>query len=307
MSIYLNPSTWRLTTAGGIKYKLFEDTPTGSFTRDAAGIQEKIIIQASDFDAFLNESFPDSILYPQDVYESPDPRVCPHHDKLFTKKVDLELFPKTLPGDPFGVDSGAPDKTHSEFLLLTIDYEPLPSGGKDWPSEGGQIDYGTVEISSELGGQFMMVPCSEKVNFGTSPGDMQPAKSPTVKIPLVIPLTQWNVHYPRITRDIVIAKYPTIRSCLGHVNSGVIPLFMSAAAETVIFMGCSLKATKTWKDTAKTPMEATLKFSEKHVVADDGTVKGWNHEYNPETGSWQKAFLNGNPVYKLDTLTSVFF
>ena len=56
MSINVSPATWNLATTGGIHYSLKEGYPTGTIG-EGVDIEEVIIIQASDFEAFIYESF----------------------------------------------------------------------------------------------------------------------------------------------------------------------------------------------------------------------------------------------------------
>ncbi|MCK5632679.1 hypothetical protein KAH94_02950, partial [bacterium] len=57
MSINVHPSNWRLRTTGGIRYKLLEGFPKGTFEAENGKITEQYVIQSSDLIPFVLESF----------------------------------------------------------------------------------------------------------------------------------------------------------------------------------------------------------------------------------------------------------
>jgi len=123
VSIYTDPSTWRLRTAGGIPYKLFEGYPQGSFGEEDGQVTEKYIIEASNLSAFISESFSDLTVIPGLVWFIRPARGYPGIPYLVTKSVGFEPFPPGKPGDPYGIDiEEGFEETYAQFVVVTINY-----------------------------------------------------------------------------------------------------------------------------------------------------------------------------------------
>jgi len=122
VSVNEDPSTWRLQTSGGVKYKLVHGFPNGTFEDEDASIQEKYIIRSTDLLKFVSESFPSTFSTPLgDIQVFPN-RPMPGLGSLSTKNISFESLDSGRPVDPFGSDPTASEKTYSQFLYVTITY-----------------------------------------------------------------------------------------------------------------------------------------------------------------------------------------
>lgn len=315
MSIYVNPSEWRLQTDGGIPYKLLEGFPKATFG-DRTSVQEEIVIRSSDLYNFYLESF--AFLYYRSggVLGWTYPRQCPGFLGMWTKTIDIEPFLQSKPADPFNNDTGADDGTYSEFLKLTISFEPSQRGKRDTPgTESDPSDFSTfLEVSCEAGAEWLVSQGSSGMRWiaeedfidSDDPltryytGDEVVIKDPTFGIRKWQPITTWTVTWPRVRRDALSIILARMRACLGKTNSTVVPLLHDAAAETVTFLGWSLRLQDVWAPVDKQPPVAIdMKFEEKYFVEDDGTIKGVNYQWIPEVNKVAKVVLSdGEPLYK---------
>ena len=301
MSINIDPSNWRLETAGGIKYKLLEGFPRGSFDPEAAKIQEQYIIQASDLQAFVEETFSSMFLWSDNVIFWEPTRPMPGLPLLRTATLDFEPFEGSKPGDPFGSDAGAPSATYDQFTKVTVNYETSKDREPD-PNDPTTF----LEVSANAGGEYLMIQVQGEAHWGGAGGD--PVQGPNIPVTKTIPETEWTVRWPRVPNALLPALIAQMRASMGLVNSGVMPLLRGAVAETVLFMGYSLRETFSWRNTdvESPPVEVEMMFKEKHVVQ-DGEVLGHNHVHRDDKGEFQKLFLpNNEPAYASTNLNAMF-
>ena len=96
-------SEWRLSTAGGIPYKLV--SRSGSFSYEDSSATEEYIIQASDVLNFALEAFPEPIVIGSNLTYAPQPTM-PGMGSLIPKRLSWKAFIDGMPIDPFGSDPG---------------------------------------------------------------------------------------------------------------------------------------------------------------------------------------------------------
>lgn len=150
MSLNLPSATWRLSTIGGIKYKLVEHS--GAFGRDEATATERYLIRADDLYAFAVESMPPPFVLLNTIFYPPA-RPLPGLPALRTTRVSWKGFPEGKPIDPFGADPVPPAGTYEPNVEVTIEYS---TGDLPEPDEN---DPGTfLEISADAGMEFLNSP-----------------------------------------------------------------------------------------------------------------------------------------------------
>lgn len=304
MSLNIDSSLWRLRTAGGIPYKLMEGYPKGN-VGEGTGVQEQLIIEATQLRAFVNESFPPAILTGWGYWAFFNNRACPRFPLQFTKNISFEPYPKDKPGDPTELDPTAPEGTYSRFLLLTIDYAPAKTNpNKDDDRNDEPQTY--VEYSCDASGEFLMLPSNgAQARWGPSVGDA--ALEQPMRIPKIIPTLDWSVKYPRVNRVVFFSLMDRVVAKLGKVNNAVLLYLNNAAAETVLFAGFSIRAQYNFTDTVESgELSLDMKFLQKPVDDGNGVIVGHNHHFRPETGKWERLMINGQPTYQTTDLSELF-
>ncbi len=299
MSLNEDPSTWRLQTDGGIKYKLFEDHPRGSIESEDGRQTEQIIIQSVDWQAFLDESFPRMGTWGTEggsdaQYEFAKNRQYPGLTSLRTSRVDHEGFPPGLPSDPWQVDTDAPDGTYSEFLLLTIEYMPMPF----------------LQTSAVSGTDLLALPArgTWEDAFGIS-WDIEDLNIPLTQL---VPEIEWTVRWSRVDSTYFPILLSKIRSMIGKSNTLPVATLRDAPAETVLFVGYNFKDIYGWRvepngEASDPAVEVEMKFLEKRVVDGNGDTRGHNHIYRPDFGQFQLLLKpDGLPVYESADLNELF-
>ncbi len=293
MSTNTDPSTWRLRTAGGIKYKLFEGSPTGMFDDEDATAQEQYIIEARNLLAFAIESFPAPVLF-GNFYINKPKRPLPSLGTLHTKRISYKPFEEGKPTDPFGADLLAPSGTYTNFLLVTISY-----------GTGKNDETVFLEVSSSATGEVITIPTTGN-NFGSPTGD--PVQDSVVPVSQIIPETEWTVRWSQIPNAFFNTLLDVMRPLMGQVNSAPMPLLRNADASTILFMGWSHEEQFTWKEglVNTPPIQVEMHFVEKNLRLDGFTI-GHNHFYNPKSGAWEELFnAKGELVYRSDNLNKMF-
>ncbi|KKN88381.1 hypothetical protein LCGC14_0249440 [marine sediment metagenome] len=298
MSTNTDPSTWRLRTASGIRYKLMEGFPTGTFEDENATAEEQYIIQAPNLFAFVLESFPPPIVIGNFFINLPK-RSFPSLVSLQTKRISYQPFEDGRPSDPFGIDLGAPDGTYADFLLVTISY----ATGKNSGDDNNPTTF--LEISSSATGEIITIPTTGN-NFGSPTGD--PVQDGVVPVSQVIPETEWTVRWSQIPNTFFDVLLNVMRPLMGRVSSVPMPLLRNADASTILFMGWSHEEQFTWKKNFvdAPPIQVEMHFVEKNLNIDGFTI-GHNHFYNPKTGAWEQLFnAKGELVYRSGNLNKMF-
>jgi len=295
VSLNIDSSQWRLSTAGGIPYKLMDGYPTGSFDEENGQVTEKIIIEADNLNAFILESFSDSTLVPGLVWLFAPGRRYPGGVNLITRKLSFEPFPQGRPGDPWASDPNPPDGTYCDYVVLTVEY----GTGK---GQGDQEDDNSIEVSCSAGGEFLVLPPEGVLNDGVQ------NQNPTFPVTKTVPSLEWNARYSRVPRTNLSAVLTLARSLLGKVNSTAMPIFYCTAEETMLFVGLSLNFKWMWRS-AQPYAQVDLKFQQKIVVV-DGTHYGHNHFWHPgPPAKWVRVTQAGGTedVYQKANLNQLFY
>ena len=324
MSVHIDASTWRLQTAGGIPYKLKDGSPSGSFGIDnEIQLAETIIIRASDLMAFVAECIPYMDSWGDKAMSFEPGRGFPGVAGTTVKNVKFKSLVSSKPCDPLGQDSDAPDGTYCDFLELDVSYEPLAidySSGTPNPSNPETW----LNVSANVGGELLTYKARSGVKYIAS-HEYTDATSKVeyaagAEVPLtdmndipatkLLPTVEWNVSYPKVNWT----KLPTIlrmtRYLLGSVNSAVVPLFDNAAAETLLFMGVSIKKQFLVQSSTSggyqlgATLQLDLKFIEKTItyatdpsMSESDAAKGHNHSYRHEYGWFDRIKIDGNDPY----------
>ena len=279
MSLNENPSTWRLETPGGIKYKLINPSPTGTADQESETAHEELIIQASDLAAFITESY--SLMeLSGETWVQTIGRSFPGNSVLKTSNISWGGYDTGRPSDPFGSDPDHPlpdtDHTYCDFIKLSIDY-----GGD------GTGNDTLMEVASNASGEFLTLPVHNEDAAIESPGSGEddPVEDVDMPVSKLMPTTEWTVRYPRLAHA---ALAPLIASCrwsMGTVNNAAMPIFFGADPETVLFLGYSHNEKFSLDND---PVTFELKFLEKNVGTDDGgNAIGHNHHFVPEAGEFR--------------------
>ena len=301
MSIHEDPSTWRLETDGGIKYKLLQGHPNGTFDQEAAEITEEYIIQSKDFEDFIEESFPPTVISGI-LWTYATRREYPGFGRLFTDTVAFGPLEDNKPCDPYDSDPTAPDGTYSDFLKLSINYK-VSSDSRDDPSNN--LDQQFLEISSSTAGDFVTMPVQHDDKWDSLAGD--DIKDINVPANKLIPMTEWSVKWPRVPPSVYQILLARSRLLIGTVNLFTVPTLYNPPAETLLFVGFSHRELYSWREDGP-QVEFTLNFLEKHIKFDGGAAvafPGHNHFFRPGVG-WQRLLINGEVVYPLLDLNPLF-
>jgi len=298
-------STWSRQTAGGIPYTLMEGYPKISGEDGKTSATEKYLIRAADVAPFYAESLPPPAIVLGNP-TLPARRRMPGSSVLITKTLSFEPQTGTLPGDPFGADSGAPDKTYDPLYVVTIGYETSPN---DQNNEQDPNDPETfLEHSVSVGGEFLNIPPTKTTTTSGALGYTEGTKlanrdqqHPLLKmIPLIEHQLKWKF--------CLAPNWPRIMEMLGKVNDRDETLFLGAKEETVCFMGVSGNRVYSWDGAslAVAPWSLDFRFSQ-HQVHEDGHYYGWNHAYIPQYGEWRRLYrAGGKPLYEKANLRTLF-
>lgn len=330
MSLYTNPSTWSLATPGGIPYKIYEGSPSGSFEEDNADWSEKVIIVATDLEGFIRESFSEYTIIPGGtwLYDHParsygmtgdNPDGVPGFESLVTKKISVESFPPGKPSDPFEIikdESGQTNSkidldvdidgivnstngTYAQFLLLTIQFSP----GKCTTDNEDAL-----EISCHASGEFLLYSGGGKTYWDNGEDeDPTPLKVPNVPISRVQPGNEWSLKFKRVPFEDLPDAMGALRGSLGCINSVEMASLKNADIGTILLAGFSVTSSYSWR--SKKPFsEIEVKLLEKRIEEDD-KVKGHNYFLNPNTGKFQLVLgpNNLNFIYSSSDLNQLLF
>ncbi len=307
MSINVSSSDWNLRTVGGIKYKLLEGFPTGSFEDETGSIEEQYLIRANQLNAFINESFPSVGVF-GGYWLFNGKRVCPHHNRMFTKRVTFEPFPKDKPADPYNVYGGLNNPAYTQNVKVTISY----SVDKDQDSDDNDNET-FLTVTADTGGEWLVVDAGELALWGSGanlPGGtvVEEFQMPATQL---VPKTQWNVKWPKFPNTILSDVIERCRESFGKVNSKTMPLFQDAIKETILFTGFSYSQEWSWREEGPS-VSMNMTFDEKFIEAADvfGENVTHQHVYRPGKGFQELLMVDddgvGQNLYKNSDLNKLF-
>lgn len=292
-------STWRLSTDNGIPFRLI--SRSGTFTEEEATAQEVYIIKGDKLVDFVNESFPAPQLFLGGLFY-PTRRRMPGVPVFKTARLTWEQFTEGLPIDPFGSDANAPDGTYKEEVKLTIDYSTSFENDAA-PDPNNPFTF--LEIEANAGGGFWTTPSRGKSKWegvdvnGTQEPDLE-IREKDIPITLSAPEVEWNIRWSQIPFGFFSGTMAAVlRQKLGKVNSTPMTLMFDAPAETVLFMGWTLRQQFTWRSgsSGQPPLQLDLKFHEKNFLGSDGVQVTHNHIFRPTGTPAGTGFSTLNPTY----------
>ncbi len=309
MSVNESSANWKLSTPGGIKYKLIEGFPRGSFDEENGEIEEQYVIRANQLAAFVNESFPPVIVL-GGFWFFQGKRVCPHHAFLFTKRISFEPLEPGKPCDPYNVHGGLTDTdTYAEHLKITINYSVDEQNNND-------DNESFLTVSADNSGEWLVIDAAEDSlwEFCGNLADLQrlaglPPGEPIEEFQLpasqLVPKTRWNVKWPKFPDTLLAIVIDRCRDAFGKVNSEIMPLFNNAVPDSILFTGFSYTKEYSWKEAPAVSMD--MMFEEKFIkdasiCQDDVTHQ---HIYRPGSG-FQKLLINDDYLYKTNDHNRLF-
>ena len=311
MSIaYEDPTTWRRQVGGTtIPYRVI--STEGTFEPEAAACSMTMLVPASRLVDFATAMFPAAYLmggFP--VYTS---RGGLTGTTFQATRISWKGHIDGRPVDPFGLDAAAPAGTYQDVCEVTVDYSTDRDQSESDPNDPETF----LDVSCNGAGEFLTAPATEgrwAANAAAPPANDEPDSPHTSDIGIMVPQFEWDLTWPRIPpsfySNTLVAR---LRAALGKVNSAVMPIFFNAPAETVLFVGFSLRYSFTWRTGTQPPFTCSMKFVEKRVEGTDGGVYGHNHRWRPGHG-WEylkcSRVIGGSmttlPVYGSYNLNSMF-
>ena len=311
-SIYEDPNSWRLQTGGaGVPYRIIG--MSGEFDPENANAQMELLIPADKLTRFALEMFP-AVVNTAASSLGLAPPIYPSFGKiygtnLYAQKIRWKGHVDGVPVDPFGVDPGAPADTYQKVCHATVDFATMNDQTESDPTNPETF----LEISCTGGGHFISTsaPGAQwKLNETTvEPVVADRAVGPDIPLGMSVPTTDWDLSWPRVPytywTNYLIAK---IRAALGRVNTAAMPIFANAPKGTILFVGYSIRKSYSWRSgvTYQNPFNLNLKFQEKRVVDEAGTVRGHNDFWKPGVGWRYLTHKDGTPIYRYHDLTGIF-
>ncbi len=311
-------STWRLRTPNGIPYRLLAGMPTGSFSLDTSKFQEKCIVRNSDLFAFIAETLPQTVEWSNGIWNFTSGRSCPGTIGMLASNITTKPFDDSKPCNLANNDSSAPSGTYSEFVEVTIDYEPYKRNPAT-PDNPELVDF--LEVDADFSAEFLVIDMSGgnvtrvASKAGTdvdgseiSAGQQVAVRKINATTTKVVPTVDWTVAFPKIRNVIPLRNFVLLaRDRMGMVNSSTMPLFLNAEAGTILFLGLSIHGTFSVDENGNIIPEysLTMRFNEKRVYEDD-TAKGHNYVYQPDSGKFEILLINGNQMYESTDLNAIW-
>jgi hypothetical protein len=286
----------RLSTADGIRYALIEGYPKfGVEVNGPATAQEMYRILASDVRDFINEVVP-----PIEVIDGqiiiPPLRPMPGTDYLMPRKLTLEPFDPSRPGDPFGVDGNAADGTYGDEYRVVIDYETNINSGEDDDRDDAEPETflersirSSMEVLSipPAGVEATPVNSAEEGTpefYASQKAAAEKMQASNTNIAMMVAINEYSFKWRRVIRP----HFPNIFATMGCVNGAAYPWLLNAPAGTVLFAG--LSGSQEFQNfgtrTIVQPWSIDLRFLHKQINQ-DGRVYSWNHAFNPAPGKGQ--------------------
>jgi hypothetical protein len=110
---------------------------------------------------------------------------------------------------------------------------------------------------------------------------------------LTVPVTEHTI----TIRTATYPNWETIAELQGKVNS---QSFLCQPAETLLFLGVT--ASKLYRgrlDAGPSPFAWELRFTFlQRAIKHGGRVFGWNHQFRPDLGTWDRPLAGGHPLYE---------
>lgn len=301
---------WRLRTAGGIPYRLV--SRTGKFAKEEASGTEVRIIRADDLLSFAAACFPAPTVLPNGRLHYPQGLTMPGILTLPAKDLSWKALVEK-PTDPFSSDVAAQAGTYDDYVEVTIEFGTSKENDKERDPDDPKT---YLEISSSASAEFVAQPLRNDPDAGpanfwmNAAGTSDEAEVKEADIPntFFVPATEWTVRWTQLPNEFFKGTLlPKMRKVLGAVNSLVMPSLYDAAVETILFLGYNHQEQYTWRaeQSGMPPIEVTMKFLERNLVADGVTVTH-NHVFRPGVG-WRKMLVRLQPIYGLSDLEDTLF
>ena len=303
-------SSWRLSTAGGIKYRLIEGPTFKCKDMEPVSATEKYLIRGRDIEAFLLDAMaPVTIVL--GVGLVPKRRSLPGAASLVTNSIDFEPADSSKPGDPMQADSGAPAGTYSEFYHATIEYTNIQY---DDPQSTDPETFLEREISADE--QMLELPVSKTViakgtgtqdTYDTYQQGTTPTETNKDKVQYIykhVPLIKLILRY----KFVLSPNWAFITALLGKVNSTVSSVLYNAPPQTVLFTTFSGRQQALWGNMGVTIKPWSLDFTfVVRVINEGGRVYGWNHTWSPSLQKWVYVIrADSKTSYELANLGALF-
>lgn len=315
-------SSWRLTSAGGIKYRFLGCT--GGFDLNSGEVTWKAMLRSEDFLAFALELFPSAQLIGNLAYLSPG--TLPGWPNMIAKRINFKSLDGEggLPCDALQTDSVAPLGTYHGFVEVDVNFSSGTGKNPD-PTDPRTF----LEITSKNGGEFIYAPPGNTTLEGeyNDLGDedespiaprldpetgeflgtiykepKEPNRNPILPTLIRVPTTDWNIRWKSIPaeyyRNVLVHR---LRYLNGRVNLTSCGFLYGAPPETLLFTGFDHDEKFTWNSgyLDNPPIDLDLKITEKYVYW-KGVLCGHNHVWEPGIG-WKRAWIGVNgdePLYR---------
>ena len=269
MSLNEGSDTWSCRTVGGIPYKLMDGYPTGDIDDEGSfNTTEAYILNASDLDAFIRESFPTT--------QYPTSRTMPGQPYNYTKSISFEPFPEGLPGNPFGGYNGS-EGTFAQYVKVTITYTQT----EDQEGDGATS---FVEIAADANVEVLVTSSAfMKWESGVSITDLD------LPVGHLCPQTQWTARWPKVNQAHINGIFTNLRKYMGCINVTPLSKLYNADPGTILFSGISFQQAFTYGG-GFSGGSIEAKLLEKRLVTYKGGYKvyGHNHFYNKVTDLYEK-------------------
>lgn len=322
-------------TSGGIRYKVYQGSPTLKINDEGANASETYLMAVDDVLPFLTEAMPPPFVLGQRVIIPPR-RTMPGSPALVTKSIECSGNNDRLPWDPFGRFSSSVEA--ADLARVKIEYETSPYSTDDGSEPDPEDPITFLEHSFDFGGEFLVVPPTNmKAVDGTTPGDdddypyddnditqgddteepgdaiqVDPeVRDPMIKAIKVLPTINHSFRWPLALNP----NFANILNALGKTNDRASAIMFGAERHTILFMGVSGKRKFLWQNgrTSITPYDLTFKFACKRGTQKINGVDfliGWNHVYRPELGRFQIVLVgsgaNQRALYEETNLDNIF-
>jgi len=293
---YEDSSTWRLSTVGGIPYKLV--SMNGSFEVENGSVSLTVLVPSSRLLSFAEEVLPiPSLVGGFPSYESLGVITGTN---LRAQRITWKGHTAAKPVDPFGFDGGGSSGTYQPVCEAVIEYASKQEEDENDPET-------FLEVSCNTAGEFIYSSAPKgKWEDPGGGGDEEKNKLQALPINILVPESEWNVRWPKVPskfwKETLVSR---LRAALGKVNSNAMPLLFNAPAETILFAGYSLERSYSWRVTEPATFSLNMKFLEKHIE-DGNNVIGHNEAWKADEG-WKRILFDGvNPLYQSVDLNDLF-
>lgn len=296
-------ASWRIQTAGGIKYKVKEGPTFEYNTKKELKATQTVIVRSQDLEAFLLEMIPTpTVMY--GIGYILTPAILPGTTSLYVESVSAEPMDLGKPADPFQADPTATGATYAEYYLVRINFGQTSGDAEDsflerevtCTEEAMEVEPAKTELSDGHGSFDASTPYT----VGDS---KEPDKDKAAKYYKKIPVINLSLRY----KYVVTPNWPLLLRLSGKVNSIAHALLMGSEPTTVLFKGFTARQEFLWKDrtTQIKPWSFDLQFGIKRIVW--GTkVYGWNHYWSANKKKWMWKLVDGKLPFELDNVALLF-